>query len=182
MNHAWPVRIALDKDAPVNRAETAVAQRGFSYIEMVVVIIVIGLIAVGAMSKSPGLSIETRPEAMQLASDLRYAQILSMSQGQDYCLTFSGSSYLLSTAASGCQTAVANSGASVAPTSLRDATLSVSGLPNNLVAFDGLGAPYESVGAMPTALAGNAVLTLIIKGVSETITLSPTTGLVTVTP
>lgn len=155
---------------------------GFTYIELIVILVIVGLISVAVLPRVPGQGIETGPEVTQLASDLRYAQLRSMNEGQRLCLTFASTGYALSTAASGCTAGVPSAAGLPSPLILRDASLTVQGLPNNLIAFDGMGAPYSSVGAAAAPLTAPAVLTVTVAGVSGTITVTPTTGLIVSNP
>lgn len=153
--------------------------RGFSLIELVVVITLLSVVAAIATPRATESSrIGLLPRAEQLASDLRYAQALSMSNGQRYCVTFAANNYSITTASSNCTSTVVTP-AGTQQMTLQNVTLTLSGLPANYVVFDGKGAPYVSAGASPTPLASAATLTLAADGSSAILTVVPMTGLVT---
>ena len=50
--------------------------RGFTLIELIAVLIIAGILAAIVLVRAPGASFGVRPQAEQLAADLRYAQTL----------------------------------------------------------------------------------------------------------
>ncbi len=156
---------------------------GFTLIELIAVIVILAVLAAMFVPRAPNKAAMTLTgRAAQLASDLRYVQALSMTNGQRYCLTLTPSSpytgYSMTTAASGCVTTIAHPGNLSQPIPIcsgaTSATcLTATGLPNGYLQFDGLGQPYT---AATTALAANAVLTLADDGQTQVVTVSPVTG------
>ncbi len=158
--------------------------RGFTLIELIIVIVIAAILAVAVSARAPSRAALTlTARAKQLASDIRYVQTLSMTSGQRYCLTLTPSSpysgYSLTTAASGCVTTTAHPAGLTQPVSVCNGTtcMTAPALTNNYLQFDTLGQPYN---APTTLLAANAVITLTDSGVSQTVTVAPTTGAVTV--
>lgn len=159
--------------------------RGFTLVELVVVILVVGILAVSIWSRTSSreeLTLQARAD--QLASDIRYAQTLAMTTGTRHCLTLlpvSGPPYSGYALFSGstCATSVAHPADLTAPISLcfSGTCVSAPALTNDYVQFDGLGTPYS---ASATALNANAVLTISDGGGSKSITISPQTGRVIV--
>jgi MSHA pilin protein MshC len=165
----------------VRRAARA---RGFTLIELVAVIIIAAVLAVSFIPKgSNQASLTLTARAKQLASDIRYAQSLSMTNGQRYCVTLTPSSpysgYSLTTAASNCITTTAHPGnlSQPVPVCSSGTCMTAPALPNGYLQFDGLGQPYTTATAL---LAANAVITLTDNGSTQTVTVVPTTGRVTV--
>lgn len=153
---------------------------GFTLIELIIVIGVLAIVAAVAFPRAPDTGIGVRPQAEQLASDIRYAQLLSMSNHQRYCVTFSGNAYSLTSASSNCTVAVAHPAGLTQPITLQNATQTVTGLTSNYLVFDGQGAPFVSVGASPTPLSNaGATITVAAGGTSATLTIAAMTGLVT---
>jgi prepilin-type N-terminal cleavage/methylation domain-containing protein len=162
------------------------AAKGFTLVELVITLLLVTILAVSLIPRTPSrdsLTLEGRAE--QLASDLRYAQSLSMTRGQRYCLSFTPTSgppysgYRLTTAASGCATDEPHPAGLNQPVNLCESgsCLGATNLPNDYVQFGGLGTPYSTPA---TELPANAVLTLSGDGGPKTVTISPVTGRVVV--
>ena len=149
---------------------------GFTLIEMVMMLILIGILAVVFVPRAPSKgSLTIAGQAQQLASDIRYVQTLSMTRGQRYCLNLTSTGYSMTT--SNCSTSVGvEHPAGVAfPITLDGVTLSWSNLPGNLVTFTGKGEPCTDAAAA-TALAASAVITLSGDGGPRYVCVSPATG------
>lgn len=152
--------------------------RGFTLIEMVMVILLVTITGVIALEHSPSESLTVGAQADQLAGDVRYAQSLSMARGQRYCIKYlSATSYELAT--SNCTVAVAHPTGDTVVTLGSGITMGGwTNLPNGYVIFDGKGQPY--VDAANTALSADATITLSSGSDSRTISISPVTGRVKV--
>lgn len=146
---------------------------GFSMIELVIVLVLVGMLAVYAIPRMTTPQSITLPAvANQLIGTIRYAQNLSMSQGQRYRVNFAAGSYGI--------TDMSGSTASLPPTagtivSLSPAVLSGWNPPltNGYVAFDTRGVPYISATA---TLAATVTLTLTSGSDTATMTIAPETG------
>ena len=162
----------------VQRRTSSFQQRGrfcgFSLLELVTVLLMVGILSVFAAPRLFTVQSITLPAvAAQMISNIRYAQSLSMSQGQRYRVNFTATTYQI-TDMSGVpivQPVTANTGAiSVSP-----ATLSGYNPPliNNYVAFDTKGVPYTGASA---TLAATATITLTSGSDASSITVMPETG------
>ena len=142
-------------------------------IELVIVLILAGMLAVYAIPRMTTPQSITLPAvANQLIGTIRYAQNLSMSQGQRYRINFAAGSYGI--------TDMSGSTASLPPTAgtivlLSPAILSGWNPPliNGYVAFDTRGVPYISA---TTTLAATVTLTLTSGSDTAVITIAPETG------
>jgi prepilin-type N-terminal cleavage/methylation domain-containing protein len=149
---------------------------GFTLIEMVVMLILIGILAVVFVPRAPSKgSLTFAGQAQQLASDIRYVQTLSMTRGQRHCLNLTGNGYRMTTSNCSTSVGVEHPTGAVFPITLEGVTLSWSGLPGGLVTFTGKGEPYTDAAAT-TALATNAVITLNGDGGTRYVCVSPVTG------
>ena len=148
--------------------------RGFSLLELVTVLLMVGVLAVFAVPRLFTVQSITLPAvAAQMTSNIRYAQSLSMSQGQRYRVNFTATTYQI-TDMSGIPI-VQPVTASTAAISVSPATLGGYNPPftNNYVAFDTKGAPFVSA---TTALATTATITLTSGSDASSITVMPETG------
>lgn len=158
-------------------------KRGFTLIELVVVILVLSILAVMVSMQWPSNQLNFSAQAEQLAADLRYTQTLSMTKGQRYCLVLSGSSYQIVNSAT---SAAVMLGAGKTTVSLGAGisfgTLIPAGLA--MVVFDGIGGPYSSSSTTcttanatgATALVAAANIPIVAGGETKTVIISPETG------
>lgn len=147
-------------------------QSGLSLIEMMIVIVAIGILSF-AIFHTPDKRTQLDTEARKLASDLRYAQFLAMTQNSKFRITFSGHEYTLSDANNNLYTwpLIGSSTVTIDPyfEFLWDNLV----LPNGYIIFDGQGIPY--VGPT-TKLSTTAVFTLKDGDLTKTVSIVPETG------
>lgn len=159
--------------------ETRSSRRGgFTLVELVAIILLLGILA---FSVAPRFldrgAVEVDAMARQLASDIRYTQALAMTSGQRNRINLATASYQITTSAG---VPVAHPATdSTAAITLVNASLTLSGLPNGYIAFDGKGVPYTDVTGTPLGGSG-AVVTLTGTGSMRQIMISPQTGRVVV--
>ena len=154
-------------------------QQGFTLIELVCILVLLGVLATGIYIQWPGAVISLGAQAHQLANDVRYTQALSMTKGQRYQLTITSSTAYQILNSSG--TAIVNTmGATT--TALKSGVTfgTLSNLPNSLIVFNGQGIPYIDTSSPGTTLSTTASIPLVGGGVTKTIIISPQTGRVIV--
>lgn len=147
---------------------------GFSLIELVTVLALVGILAVFAAPRLFTVQSITLPSvAAQLNANIRYAQSLSMSQGQRYRINFTATTYQI-TDMSGVPI-VQPVTASTAAISVSPAIMSGYNPPltNNYLAFDTKGVPYSSA---TTALAATATIILTAGSDTSSVAIAPETG------
>ena len=151
-------------------------QGGFTLIELITMMTIIGILAVLVVPRLTGQAINLSATTAKLAADIRYTQSLAMSQGQRYRINFTASSYQI-TDINGVAIVYPMTG-STAAVLVSPATLSGYNPPltNNYVVFDSKGVPYVDSTSPGTALAANAVITLTSGSDTSTITIAPETG------
>jgi MSHA pilin protein MshC len=151
---------------------------GFTLVELVIVLILLGILAISIIPRSPTKgSLTITGQAHQFASDIRYVQSLSMTRGQRYCVNLTSTGYSMTTSNCSTSAGVEHPAGIAFPVTLDGVTLSLppTNLPNNLVTFKGKGEPYTDAAAT-TALAANAVITLNGDGGPMYVCISPATG------
>lgn len=161
--------------------------RGFTLIELVVVLLLVGILAIFAVPRMSQNTIELSGQAEQVARDVRYAQTLSMTRGAAlgsqgrYCIFFTATGYQLrnnaNSYATPCSTAVNHpaTGSTAAIVLSGSTAVSTANLTGGYAEFDTKGQPTSF-----TAPAANATITLTATGGPRTVVISPVTGKVTV--
>lgn len=158
---------------------TSLNQRGFTLIELAIVIIVIAIIGVVSFMKWTGTDINVGGQAKQLASDISYTQSLAMTKGVRYYLIITGTNtYQIRNASGSAQTLAMGNTTVTLNTGITFGSLT--NLPNSLIAFDGKGAPYTTASSPGTTLSGTATIPLITSSSTRTVSIAPTTGYVSV--
>jgi prepilin-type N-terminal cleavage/methylation domain-containing protein len=160
-------------DIIVNKAN------GFTLIEVVIVVLAIGILAVYPLIKWPGTVINLAAEAERLASDIRYAQSLAMTKGDRYqFVRTSSNTYQIRSAAG--TPVILGQGSSTVTLNTGITFGTFVNLPNNLIAFDGTGAPYTDNISPGTALSATASIPITASGNTKTIVITPETGNITI--
>ena len=151
---------------------------GFTLIEMVVVLILIGILAVTFVERSSSKGALTfAAQAQQLASDIRYVQTLSMTRGERYCLNLTSTGYSMTMTNCSTSIGVEHPAGATFPIALDGVALSWSNLSNDLVTFTGKDKPYtDATATAANALASDAVITLGGDGGPMYVCISPETG------
>lgn len=146
-------------------------RRGFTLIELVLVIAIMAILTTYITLNWPGQGVNLRAQADQLAGDIRYAQALAYNRGVRYRINFINSTTYSISDTSGTVVVYTGNGT----TTLSQATMTYTTSP---LVFTTQGVPYS--GATPTILSSNFVITLTSDGGTMTVTVYPETGRVLV--
>ncbi|EKE01537.1 MAG: hypothetical protein ACD_21C00107G0015 [uncultured bacterium] len=138
---------------------------GFTILELVIIIVILGVVAVITSIKLPGTSVNVVAQATQLANDIRYTQNLSMARNQHYRLVITSSSSYAVRDGSGNTDYNINLGSGI--------ILSPSGY---TIIFNSKGVPYSDDS---TPLASTATISVISSEQTSVVSITPKTGRVT---
>jgi prepilin-type N-terminal cleavage/methylation domain-containing protein len=154
--------------------------QGFTLIELVMVILIAGILAVVAFFQWPGYNLNLGAKALQLQSDVRYTQALSMNSDQRYYLSINTStnSYQILNASG--TAIVLESGGTTATLGAGIAFGLLTNLPNKLIQFNGSGIPYTTTSLPGTQLASTATIPMTTGSFTQTISITPLTGMVSI--
>ncbi|MGA3084673.1 MAG: prepilin-type N-terminal cleavage/methylation domain-containing protein [Thermodesulfobacteriota bacterium] len=127
--------------------------KGFTFIELIIVIILLGILTVSVSVKFPSLvSYNIPTQASQVAQDIRYAQSLAMSSDQKVWIYFntSNSTYQITTGTCGSGgTLVPNPTTGTTNPQLYTGISFHTSLTGNCLAFDSQGFPYQGTSTTP---------------------------------
>ena len=148
--------------------------RGFTLVELVIIIMIVGIISVIAIPKWQNNSMGLEYEARRILNDIRFTQAMSMTSGQRYrWVMVSSSTYSVLNEAG---TAMLLPSGSTVATLSRTTIGALTNLPNSLIAFDSQGTPYTTSTFPGTALASTASINLSASGSTRVIQISAGTG------
>lgn len=151
-------------------------KRGFTLIELVIVIVVVGIITIAVVSADWTSGPSLNATVNQIASRIRYAQNLANTRDTPYRLTF-GSNNLSLTSSDGVTAVNFPSSTSNTLALPSGYTWVVSGLTNSYLIFNRDGYPYID-SAIATQLTANATIAVSLDGNTQTVTISSLTGMV----
>src|SRR5436190_169268 len=138
---------------------------GFTLIELVVVIAIIAILAVVALPRWQSGTTNVEYEVRRVLTDLRFAQLLSVTTGQRYrWVRNSATSYQILNQAG--VAIVLPSGGAQWNLLTGESFGTFTNLPNNLIAFNTQGVPYTDAAIPGTALSATATIILTGGGIS----------------
>jgi len=163
-------------------AQAESVNRGITLVELVVVLLLVAILAFAVSPRFSENTLELSSQAEQVATDIRYAQTLSITRGAAlgsqgrYCIFFTATGYQYrnngNSYAAPCTVAVAHpaTGSSTAIV-LAGTAVSTANLTGNYLEFDTKGQPTSLA-----APASDATITLTATGGPRAVVVSPVTG------
>ncbi len=163
-------------------AQAESVNRGITLVELVVVLLLVAILAFAVSPRFSENTLELSSQAEQVATDIRYAQTLSITRGAAlgsqgrYCIFFTATGYQYrnnaNSYATPCTVAVAHpaTGSSTAIV-LAGTAVSTANLTGNYLEFDTKGQPTSLA-----APASDATITLTATGGPRAVVVSPVTG------
>ncbi len=138
--------------------------------ELIIVLVIVGIMAVTAVVMWPGESINVSGQTDAVVQDIRYTQTLAMARalsGQRCRITFGTTSYTIAD----------NTGAIVRSVSLGSGiSIANNNFTGGYLAFDGRGAPYNGT----TVMTAPITIDITSGGVTKRVSVWNTTGAVQV--
>lgn len=161
------VRPLLTPDAQSSE-RTGVAQRGFTLVELIMTMVIIGILAAVVAPRFFDNNVfQSRGFSDQVQASLRYAQKVAIAQHRFVCVVFTSNGITLSTGATtACGTPLASPSGDPSYVITAPSGVAFTALPANF-SFDALGRPNP-----------NAAQTLAIAGAVNPITIEAETGYV----
>ena len=156
------------------------AQAAFSFVELVVVLVLISTLAALALPKTNTDGFRAATEAQRLASAIRYAQALAMTKNARHVIQLTAPRDYVFRTAAGVQVVDPFSGTSASTQSL-DTSVSFGTFVNvtsSIIGFDGRGTPYTNSPLAATTRQMQVPVT--IGSSTRTVTVDPETGWVAV--
>jgi len=171
---------------PIFETGSKSVNRGFTLVELVVVLLLVAILAFFVAPRLSQNTVELSSQAEQVATDVRYAQTLSMTRGAAlgsqgrYCIFFTATGYQFrhnnNSYATPCTTAVVHPATGSATAIVLSGTaVAIANLTGNYIEFDTKGQPTSFI-----APAGDATVTLNATGGPRKVVISPVTGKATV--
>lgn len=149
---------------------------GFTLIEMITVLIIIGILSAAIFSRGSSLNSDLSARTSEVRAQLRYLQLMAMKTGATYLVLKNdqtSSSYWAYNSANETKH-LALPGEESGTVSLTGKAMTMS--PSFIISFDRFGIPYT--GNPQVKLAANATITITAGGQSGTLTVTPETGFV----
>jgi prepilin-type N-terminal cleavage/methylation domain-containing protein len=156
------------------RAPGGTTSDGFTLIELITVLLIIGFLSAVIVSRAGILNTDLAARSSELRSQLRYLQLMAMKNGTTYlALKSNGSSYWAYNSADSSKR-IPLPGESSTTVNLADKH--ITSMDVFTISFDAYGIPYT--GDVQTKLTANATITLTIGGENATLVVVPETGFV----
>ena len=144
---------------------------GFSLIELVIVMVIVGILGAVLVINWPKNALSLDGQTEHLAKDIRYTQSLAMHVNTRYQLKeLSSTSYQI--------LSIGTTPIITVATITLASGITFSSFPNSLIAFNGAGKPYSDTSIPGTPLAATMSITLALGAATKTLTIQPNTGYV----
>lgn len=144
---------------------------GFTLIEVITVLLIVGILASVVLSRGAPLNSELPARVGEVRSQLRYLQLMAMKNGINLALTCDGTNYW---AHNSTNASLPLPGESAALISLADKKMQMTPFS---ISFDAFGIPYT--GSPLAKLTNNATtISITVGGKTDSLSVTPETGFV----
>ena len=156
------------------RALTPAPAGGFTLIELITVIVIIGILSVYVFMGTGGINAALSARTSEIRSQLRFVQLRAMKIGTDYCgVKCDGTNYWAFNSTNVGTPSIPLPGEASTTVSLAGKSMTMSAF---TIYFDTSGIPYS--GATPTKLTTAQAITIVAGGQNATLSVTPETGFV----
>lgn len=155
------------------QARDGTASHGFTLIEVITVLLIIGILSAVIFSRGTTLNDDAAARASELRAQLRYLQLMAMKNGSTYLVlqSQSGSYWAYNSANSTKRLPLPGESATTVSLADKDMTMD-----DFIISFDRFGIPYS--GNPQVKLAANATIQMSVDRQNATLIVVPETGFI----
>jgi len=155
------------------QARDGTASHGFTLIEVITVLLIIGILSAVIFSRGTTLNDDAAARASELRAQLRYLQLMAMKNGSTYLVLQSQSGGYWAYNSANSTKRLPLPGESATTVSLADKDMTMDDF---IISFDRFGIPYS--GNPQVKLAANATIQMSVDGQNATLIVVPETGFI----
>ncbi|MGE4264983.1 MAG: Tfp pilus assembly protein FimT/FimU [Desulfovibrio sp.] len=155
------------------RAPDGKASHGFTLIEVITVLLIIGVLSALVVSRGTALNDDAAARKSELTAQLRYLQLRAMKNGVTYLVLENDDGEYWAYNSANVTIPLPLPGESAAKVSLAGKDMTMAEF---IISFDRFGIPYS--GSPQVKLAANATIHMAVDGQNATLVIEPETGFI----